>query len=280
MNRFYVHIIFIPFLMMLFVDFVSAQEPQKLKKLKQPKYEIVDTSRLAVIYVHRTYDPVLDLAKAPDEMLLIGDKFSMYRSYGNYKLDSLLSENPDMTYKEYKGYHKEFDSFQDNLIKSYDSGTLRYGGWIFMNSYKYTEEIPKIQWKLGKGRETILGKICRKATCRFRGRDWTAWYCPDIPIGEGPWKFGGLPGVILKMEDSKGEHLIEATEIRKASIPFGYPQKLYVKSTREKYLKELADYKNDPLKSFESAGTVAKDKDGNIIRPRRKKLFYNPIELE
>lgn len=267
-------------LMIIFAGFVFAQEPKKLKRLNPLRYEIVDTSRLVVIYVHRTYDPVLDVAKAPDEMLLLGDKFSMYRSYGRYKVDSLLSKNPDMTYEEYKRYDNEFGGFQDNLVKSYDAGTLRYGGWIFMNSYRYTEEIPKIQWKLVKETETVLGKKCRKAVCKFRGRDWFAWYCPDIPISDGPWKFGGLPGVILKMEDSKGEHLIEATEIRQASIPFGYPQKLYVKSTREKFLKELADYKNDPMKSFESVGTVAKDKEGNIIRPRRKKLFYNPIELE
>lgn len=62
----------------------------KVEKLKPTKYEIVDTTKLAMIYVHQTYDPVLDKTKSADEMLLIGDKYSMYGSYGNYKLEPLF----------------------------------------------------------------------------------------------------------------------------------------------------------------------------------------------
>ena len=250
------------------------------RKAKAESFEIVDTSRLVVMYVHRTYDPVLDYSKAPDEMLLIGKNYSMYMSYGRYKLDSLVNSPKGLTKSEHKKYYKEFDVFLDNVVKNYKDSTLRFGAFLFMNSYRYDEPIPEIGWKLERGSEDVLGYKCKKATCRLRGRDWTAWYTTEIPISEGPWKFGGLPGMILKMTDSKDEHLIEAFEIRKAEIPFGYPERLYVKSTREKYNKEVADFKNEPWKLVEASGTVAKDKDGNVIKPRRKKLFYNPIELE
>jgi len=40
---------------------------------------------------------------------------------------------------------------------------------------------------------TVAGYVCQKATCLFRGRDYTAWFSNDIPISNGPWKFGGFP---------------------------------------------------------------------------------------
>ena len=42
---------------------------------------------------------------------------------------------------------------------------------------------------------------CKKATTKFRGRTYNAWYCADIPTFFGPWKFNGLPGLILEISD-------------------------------------------------------------------------------
>lgn len=54
-----------------------------------------------------------------------------------------------------------------------------------------------------------------KATCTFRGREYTAWFCVDIPISNGPWKFGGLPGLILKVYDKDHLFVFESIEIEK-----------------------------------------------------------------
>lgn len=48
---------------------------------------------------------------------------------------------------------------------------------------------------------SILDYKCIKATTRFRGRDYTAWVTKELPINDGPWKFYGLPGLILQIED-------------------------------------------------------------------------------
>jgi GLPGLI family protein len=31
----------------------------------------------------------------------------------------------------------------------------------------------------------------------------TAWYCPEIPINQGPENYWGLPGLILEVSDGK-----------------------------------------------------------------------------
>lgn len=256
----------------------STNNAPRERKLTVP-IERADTSYLSVGYYHRTYDPILKTAKCPDEILLIGNHNSWYGSYGSFQLDSLVRAKPDMSREEFGELYRSLDMFPECLLKNYKDDTYKFCGHIFSNYYSYQEPIPTIDWTLHNETDTILDHRCLKATCDFRGRKWTAWYA-DIPISEGPWMFSGLPGLILKLTDSQSEHLIEAFEIQTNSDPFGMPQHLYIRTTREKYLQELADYKNNPWKNLEMMETRIVDQGGGKIQSRKKKLFYNPIELE
>jgi len=51
---------------------------------------------------------------------------------------------------------------------------------------------------------TIGGFTCEKATGLYRGRDYEVWYAPDIPIPSGPFKLGGLPGLIMEARSTDG----------------------------------------------------------------------------
>ncbi|HIR32843.1 MAG TPA: GLPGLI family protein, partial [Candidatus Coprenecus merdigallinarum] len=57
------------------------------------------------------------------------------------------------------------------------------------------------------------GYNCQRATGTFRGREWQVWFTYDIPYNYGPWKLGGLPGLILKAEDSSGTFVWEAVSL-------------------------------------------------------------------
>lgn len=81
--------------------------------------------------------------------------------------------------------------------------------------YLYTETQPKMKWKLMPERKTVLGYDCQRATCSFRGRDYEAWFTVDIPMSFGPWKFQGLPGLILEVVDTKSEYHFIAIGIEK-----------------------------------------------------------------
>lgn len=78
---------------------------------------------------------------------------------------------------------------------------------------KVTENIAPQDWQISTDTTSVLGYLCTKATTTFRGRDYVAWFTQEIPINEGPWKLHGLPGLILKAEDTAGLFRFEAIGI-------------------------------------------------------------------
>jgi GLPGLI family protein len=69
----------------------------------------------------------------------------------------------------------------------------------------FRDSLFPMHWELpGESRE--VGSLhCAKATTHFRGRDYVCWYCPDIPVPDGPWKLGGLPGLIVEAYDTEDD---------------------------------------------------------------------------
>lgn len=84
----------------------------------------------------------------------------------------------------------------------------------YLDSYFAVQEpLPKMKWKL-LNEKKIIGKYnCAKASVEFRGRTYYAWYTIEIPISLGPWKFNGLPGLILEVDDEKGIYKWQAKTV-------------------------------------------------------------------
>jgi GLPGLI family protein len=70
-----------------------------------------------------------------------------------------------------------------------------------------------IKWDISEETKTIAGLLCIKASANFRGREWTAWFAPEIPLAFGPWKLQGLPGIILEAYDSTNSYVMKAVKI-------------------------------------------------------------------
>ena len=85
---------------------------------------------------------------------------------------------------------------------------------LFLNKkFSISENYPIFRWELQKGNKKIARFNCKKARTFFRGRVYNVYYTEDIPISSGPWKFSGLPGLILSVEDEEGIYKWEVLNI-------------------------------------------------------------------
>ncbi|MDQ8003342.1 MAG: GLPGLI family protein [Pedobacter sp.] len=74
-----------------------------------------------------------------------------------------------------------------------------------ISNYLIEEKAPSINWKISKDTASFSGVKCQKATTYFKGRNWIAWFAPDLAFQSGPWKLNGLPGLIIEAHDEKNE---------------------------------------------------------------------------
>lgn len=99
-----------------------------------------------------------------------------------------------------------------NIMGLYDvrrkskSYTYKNGEGILSNDFIENKEfvirdtVHDFEWKLlDDSTVDILGFPCKKAEVNFRGRQYIAYYTENIRDSDGPWKFSGLPGLILKV---------------------------------------------------------------------------------
>lgn len=140
--------------------------------------------------------------------------------------------------KEHQEHWSEL-VFSDYIIR--DNKLTEYASMPFLaerDNGRYTEDWPMMDWTLTDETQEILGHNCQKATCRFRGRDFVAWFASDIPVQGGPWKFGGLPGCILKVYDGDNLYVWEAVAIESGKFPISqYPDSFFPKTDRNRIYK-------------------------------------------
>ena len=252
----------------------------ELAKFKDPIH--LDSSYMECIYEYTVYDPVLRETRVDLKILAIGHNFSSYYDYGAYQIDSIRNKDyPNgITHNEYHKISVSILPSWEATVKDFaTSATRTYDRVLLSDNYVCEEPSNTMTWTLDAGTDTICGYKCRKANTSFRGRDWTVWYCPDIPIDNGPWKFGGLPGLILKAESADKEQKIEAISMRNNVCSINIRDSWYIPTTREKLNKEQKDAFHNPGQFLIGNPLAPKDKDGNVVKGVDR-IFFNPIELE
>lgn len=246
------------------------------------KTDTIDTSNFECIYQLNVTDPIKAETRQSYGILISGSRYSMFKDYNSYRLDSVINtmDKTKITYLEYSKISGKYrNETTDIILRDRQNAEITFYGRVFIDKYKYKEPQPEFNWQLSDETKTVCGTLCHKATCSFRGRDWTVWYS-DIPVSEGPWKFGGLPGLILEAEDSTKEIMFTALSLRKMQRPITMENLDYFNTTREKYNKALTDFKTDPGKTISSSELAPKDNNGNKIAIPQRRMFFNPIEKE
>lgn len=169
---------------------------------------------IATAMVHYKFSQLRDTTK-PDVMynenmmLLLGKNSTVYKSYDRKFADALMRKQIQEQMAASAG-----GPVQIKINRGASSGTsTEYYQFPaenklvrkekLVNNYLIEEHLPVINWKISGDTASFAGLHCQKATTHFKGRDYTAWFCPDIAVHAGPWKLAGLPGLILEAYDTK-----------------------------------------------------------------------------
>ena len=125
------------------------------------------------------------------------------------------------------------------IITDFKNDSLIFKEKIYNETYIVFENVPKIKWELkSEITKKIDNYICYKATTNFRGRNYTAWYSLEYPIQMGPWKFNGLPGLIIEIYDDTSRYYWGVTQIKFTNKEIIFPNEisLYKKIDLKKYV--------------------------------------------
>lgn len=135
----------------------------------------------------------------------------------------------------------------------------------------------KQDWKLVNEQKTIGNLVCEKATCTFRGRQYTAWYSKEIPVPFGPYKFYGLPGLIIEVKDELNEVFFTLLKI---NMPYtekmGLINTNLTKVTREELKKETFLYLQKRKKEAEE---TAKISQSTFSKKEKAKIKITEIKI-
>jgi GLPGLI family protein len=209
-----------------------------------------DTARMLVHYKFSWVRDTTNKATAYTEnmVLYVGQSAGAYRSYDGivYKAQfkkafaEAAAASPDgrpMINRRGVGTNVEYYQFP-NEQKLFTKDQL------MMNSYLIDGPMPAIDWKTSGDTATFGGLHCQKATCHFKGRDYTAWFCPDLPVHIGPWKLNGLPGVIVDARDAKNEVVFKFDGVEKATPTPPKSQATVAEKDQPPILRDLDDDMN------------------------------------
>jgi len=285
------------FLIALFA-FVSAQDKDAQVTANRFFYEL-------------SFKPKKDSAKLEKVMSvldIVKDR-SVYRDYTMIAQDSIIKIQIEAMQKSgvFKDMSKsmKMPKFSEKIVKYYPDMKIQYVERIasgFSPMAIAYNETPKFDWKILNDKAKIGEYNTQKATTEFGGRKWTAWFTADLPFQDGPYKFSGLPGLIVKIED-EGKNYSWVLQGNK-KVPnweeLSYGEKIsnmslkVTEMPREKFEKTFSDFKKDPfatarpMMTQEMMSKTIPGMDGTIgdMMKKQEKMYKdffnandNPIEL-
>lgn len=249
-------------------------------------------------YYELTYRPNKDSVKTEKDLMVldVAKDESVFVSYKQLEYDSIyisgIKKTEDMgQFISPPASSAANLSFRINKLKN---GKQIFKDFVGVSEFYSYEEKPDLKWKISSTKEKIGIHSTQKATTDFGGRRWTAWFTTDIPIQDGPYKFSGLPGLIVKLEDSGANYswilagnkkLSQNIDLNKTNY-MEYQMGKSVKLNKEGFQKRLNEYEQNPMSQMlqmfdEKDAGLMKALKQQEIRIKKQIAFYNnPIEIK
>ena len=248
-------------------------------------YDTVDVARLEFVYEQTEVDTVLSRSETVPCILHVGGRYTHYEDYHQFQQDSVYQTlNWEITYgKSEEVYNMYPSDLRWDCLYDMRDGRYRVNDAYSFDLYTYEDSTAQFDWTLLPDTVTVCGYVCRKAEATFRGIRWTAWYAPEIPLGIGPWKFNGLPGLVLWAYDDKGTHDVKLTAVRRsAGTRITFQTEKRFRAKRERVNSQMRRFKTgmQPYDSATGFPMYEIDKQGNRKPMPAVRRFYVPYELE
>jgi GLPGLI family protein len=252
----------------------------------QPKQ--IETKYIAQYAV--TWQPIKtekDVFKNIEYVLALGGTHSLYMEKNAFIMDTTVvnavhrGENGLGVIPKLSGLQV---INQEAILKDSEKSTVLVKSKLSALDMHYVDDLRGFNWKLDPQTDEISGYACKRATLDFGGRSYVAWYTTEIPISDGPYKFKGLPGLIVKIEDSAGEYKFLLRGLKKTDVKINLQSFLDsdLKSKKD-YYKLLSNFYENPVMFQEAQGAVFTPEVRKLVneklKARYKYVGKNPIEL-
>lgn len=239
-----------------------------------------DNKKLRIVY-ELTYqiDSTDNKNLRVERMLLsIGDSVSSYQSERKHLKDSILKSNNSQAL-----FSISKSKFRYKIYKHRNTNKLNILYNYSVYKFEVEEKTPTLKWNIGTEKKKILNLDCIKATTSFAGRNYIAWFTNDISVSDGPYKFTGLPGLILEINDTKNHYIHKAVGVNYHNNKINIDNNSYKKTSKTEFNNFLKKIKEKPSLIFMSSKLMLPkaglDKYDRNHRERQKHE-NNPIELD
>jgi len=138
------------------------------------------------------------------------------------------------------------------IFTNYPETRITTQEMLYPYRYMTDEPLEKQKWELTNIQDSICGYACQSATAKYHGVTWNVLYTEEVPASIGPWKLGGLPGLITKATDAKGIHSFTLYGFHQEETPIIYTQYVnwVVPDGRGKFTAQRVDYQKMKASKF------------------------------
>jgi len=233
-----------------------------------------------------THEELFSLQVTKDQAFFISEKSLKFDSIFQSEFQKAIRGGT--TGINFRGKSFPKSKFKYAIIQS--NKNIQFFENVGMTLLSYTE--PMIyNWKLINESKIINSFNCKKAELSYKGRNWTAWYSTEIPLSYGPYKFSGLPGLIIKISDQSGDYdfeLVKSVSSNKLQGKFPTINKRRYEGAKETTAAGLQKAKKNFNENLigslsNSETTIVSDSAENLRNIQKQKQRdlndQNPIEL-
>jgi GLPGLI family protein len=209
-----------------------------------------------------TYTQVIDYKNMPNQMtkdscvLYFQAQKAVFIERPQIKTPQTTSKTVELKEANFKMKANSIE-YSTHFYKLSDKKKIYQECYDEKKPYYLDDVMPDFNWTITSETKNIGGYDCAKAISNnFRGRIYEAWFTYLIPSSAGPWKLGGLPGLILEASDQTGEIKFMFTSLQipnQEKVNYEVPQGVEFKNWEEhkKYVQKKI---NEAFKVFEAIG--------------------------